>query len=190
MKKQTIFIASIFGIMLISSILAMTAFFNLSSRVIDDAPINYHSDVCKVITRADGTVEPMECSHNLLTNAGKNAIRSALTSSDGIAFNYIALCNATASGSCTAADAGDTALDNEFAAGGLERAAGTLLSLPAAGNWSYSKTFTATADNMVTNSTGIFNGSSGQTLLAENTFTTSTLQTNDQITINWSIWVA
>jgi len=189
MKNSTKFIGVIFGILLLSSILALSGAFNYSSNdaTNSDASIKYNSNVCSYITRTDGTIEDNGCSHNLLTNFGKNMIRASLTSANGVAVSYIGLCNATAG--CNATNVADGGLYNEFTNSGLNRTnEATLLNL-GTGNWSYSRTFVASADNLVTNKTGIFNASSGDTMLAENTFTTSTLQTNDQITINWSIWV-
>lgn len=149
--------------------------------------INYDANVCVTHVRADGTVAMSECSHNLLTDAGKNLIKDAIGSGGSIsAVDYIALCNATAG--CGAPASGDTTLENELAGGGLERTQATHGDL-GVGNWSEYVTFTATIDNLETNKTGIFNASSTGTLFAENTFTLVTLQTNDQLTINWTIQV-
>lgn len=150
--------------------------------------IMYNSNVCTSVLRAsDGTQESLGCSHNLVTDAGLNAVRDILGQGTQFgAFDYIGLCNATAA--CAAPAAGDTTLENEFGSAGLSRAQGTYGTL-GTGNWSIYKTFTATADSLETNKTGIFNQSSGGTLLAENTFTLVTLQTNDQLTVNWTIYV-
>lgn len=191
MKKQVFFIGAALSVLLVSTFLMMYSFgpqASIFEGTID--ALNYDSSVCTYVTRADGTVESLGCSHNLLTDAGKNAIRAAMTTSDGVAFQYIGLCNATAG--CNATNAADSTLYNEFPAGatGLNRTNAATYLKTTTGNWSYSRTFTAGADNMVTNKTGIFNAASGGTMLAVNTFTTATLQTNDQITVNWSIWVA
>jgi hypothetical protein len=192
MKKQTKIFGLIFSVILLSAFLIMSLPSKEVQNANSDALIKYGSSVCTYVTRADGSIEDNGCHHNLLTNAGKNAIRSALTNAGTPAFKYIGLCNASYGGNCNGTNAGDTSLYNEFPAGvtGLNRTnEATYLAL-GTGNWSYSRTFVAGADDMVTNKTGIFNATSGDTMLAVNTFTTSTLQTNDQITINWSIWVA
>ena len=150
--------------------------------------INYKATVCTSVDRVDGTHENVGCSHNLLTNAGKELIETYIGSGGSGAVNYIALCNATAG--CAAPAAGDTSLTNEFTSGGLQRAQGTYSTLAGSGNWSIAKTFTATSDNLVTNKTALLNASSAGTLFAENTFVTVTLQTNDQVTINWTISVS
>lgn len=166
----------IFSLVLLSGVL-----YTPSEQEITEG-IKYNSDVC--VYKNNVLVEP--CDHNVVTTAGLNAIKDYIgQGSGGAAFDYIALCNATAG--CTAEDAADTTLDNEYAAGGLSRAQGAYTS-NGDGNWTYSKTFTATADNLLTNSTGIFNASSTGTMLAEKTFTLVTLQTNDQVTINWTTW--
>ena len=150
--------------------------------------INYHANVCTSVRRVDGSIQSLGCSHNLLMDAGRNAIKNELGVGGTVAaFNYIALCNAALG--CPAPAVSDTTLSNEFATNGLTRALGTYTSLAGNGNWSIAKTFTATADNVVTNKTGLFNQSTTGTMLAENTFTTVTLMTNDQLTINWTITV-
>lgn len=190
MKKQNIFIVMVFSVMILSTLLVFStsAVPALSSST--DEGLKYNSWVCTYVTRADGSIEDNGCSHNLLTNAGKNAIRDAVATGSTAAFQYIGLCNATAG--CNATNAADGSLYNEFPNGatGLNRSNAATKLYTGTGNWSYSRTFVAGADNMVTNKTGIFNATTGATMLAVNTFTTSTLQTNDQITVNWTIWVA
>jgi hypothetical protein len=192
MKKQMKVIAflSILSIILFSAFLI-----SLPGKVPTEYSegIGYHSSVCTYIVREDGQMVDNGCSHNLLTNAGANAIRDALTTdATTVSFSYIGLCNASFGGDCNGTNIADESLYHEFPAGanGLNRTnEATFLPL-GIGNWSYSRTFVAGEDNMVTNKTGIFNATSGGTMLAVNTFTTSTLQTGDQITVNWSIWVA
>lgn len=144
----------------------------------------HHGDIwCSQITKADGTILPAECGLNTYTNAGMNATRDLLGSGIGTAgFKYIAL------GNLTVPDATSTTLAGEYTTGGLQRALGTYFSLPQNGNWTISKTFTSTADALLVNTTGLFNASSGGSMLAGFSFTSATLQTNDQITINSTIW--
>ena len=155
--------------------------------------ISYEASVCTTHTR-DGVELMSECSHNLFTDSGRNATRDILGTSVNLsAFNYIALCNMTASAEsppCLEPRVNDTELEGEYSAGGLSRALSTYTELSAtAGNWTISTTFTATADDLTTNTTGLFNDSALGILFAENTFTTVTLQTDDQLTINWTIQV-
>ena len=154
-----------------------------------DTLIRYSSNVCTSVLRADGNKEELGCSSNLLTTAGKNLIKNYLGTSQGDSVDYIALCNqtlGTASGGCSDPAVGNTTLSSEYTQGGLARAQGTYLS-NSDGNWSITYTFTATDDALETNMTGLFNASSDGTLFALNTFTDVTLQTNDQLSVNWTI---
>ena len=195
MKKQTLLFGVIFSVLLLSTLAVFSFRAPTASSTDSSAIFQYHSSVCTWIQRANGTIQDNGCSHNLLTDLGKNAIRDQLKNNvapHAVGWSYIGLCNASFGGNCNATNAGDGSLYNEYpSSNGLNRTTyeATYLVL-GTGNWSYSRTFVAAADGMVTNKTGIFNASSGDRMLAVNTFTTSTLQTNDQITVNWSIWAA
>ena len=181
MKKLNYLSVGLLGI-LIGLMVVLSLGSQVGGPVSSEATINYNSNVC---VYKNG--ELIDCSHNLLTNAGKELIETILgDTGSGGPVQYIALCNSTAG--CTAPDASDTTLDNEFTGCGLSRAQGTYGDL-GTGNWSIWYTFTSTCDNVETNMTGLFNQDSGGTLFAENQFTGVTLQTNDQLTINWTIWV-
>lgn len=148
------------------------------------SPINYQAYVC---VSKNGKV--IGCDHNTLFNVGAEDIEQILgVGVNYSAFNYIYLCNATAG--CGTPSAGETEDYNQYSAGGLTGGAGTYSS-NGNGNWTISKTFTATADSLETNVTKLGNstGTAG-TYLAGNSFTLTTLQTNDQLTINWTIWVS
>jgi len=150
---------------------------------ISSGPV-YHGSV-HVQQIRDGEVIFDETNSNLLTNGGAEAIEQILGQGTSYgAFNQIALCNATTG--CGTPVATDTTLENAFGAGGLEQVAGTYASL-GNGNFSVYKQFTATANSLVTNKTGLFNDST--LMLAENTFTTVTLQSADLLTINWTIGI-
>lgn len=182
-----LFALCIFSIGLIFSVQSFAP--AMGSDISDSDSIKYHSSVCTAVVRADGTYEPNGCSSNTLTTAGKNLIKNALAFGGTVGnVTYIGLCNASGPG-CNASSADNTILDDEYAAGGLSRGGGNYAS-QGTGNWSVYKTFTATANNLLTNKTGLFNNSAADTLFAENTFTLVTLQTNDQLTINWTIWVS
>ena len=179
-NKKKVSLISLSVVLVLLGVLFITSFPNSDNPIQNS--ISYNSQVC--ISKNNNLIE---CSSNVLTTAGANVIRDTLGEGTSFgAFDYVGLCNATAG--CVAAAAGSTTLENEYALGGLERSQGSYVS-NGNGNWSVGETFTATADNLLTNKTGIFNQSSGGTLLAENTFTLVTLQTNDQLTINWTIWV-
>lgn len=147
--------------------------------------INYKANVC-VSHISEGKLISEQCSHNILTNDGKDLIKNYLSKGGLGTVDFIGLCNATSG--CNVSSATSTYLNSEYTSGGMNRAQGTYLSL-GTGNWSIYKQFTATSDNLLINKTGLFNATSAGTLFAENTFTLVTLQTNDQLTINWTISV-
>jgi hypothetical protein len=132
--------------------------------------------------------ELIECSHNLLYNNGMNITRNLL----GVGGNYggvlnISLCNATAG--CGTPVVGATETFNTYVNCGLHSQQGTYAVLQnAPGNWSVSKTFTSSCNSIEVNSTRLANETGS--LFASNTFTLVTLQTNDQLTINWTLMVS
>lgn len=185
-KKKSVVIP-LLAILSVAFIFAFVFAFNPQTPISENQVqgITHGDKWCAQIIRADGTVEAPYCAENTYTNAGKNATRDLLGGGSGTAaFDYIAL------GNTTSPTATDTTLGGEYAAGGLTRAQGTYYSLTQAGNWTISKTFTATADNLLVNTTALFNASSSGVMLAGFSFTDATLQTNDQITINATIWSA
>jgi len=168
---------------------------NLSLNLIgpSEGGPRYHSNVC-----IQKNSEPAQCSHNVLTNAGKSLINDVLTGTKQTEVKYIALCNLTnvsadtGGNACVQPAAANTLMLGEYKLCGLARAAGTLtVPTTSDGNFSYSKTFIATCDNLQTNVTAIFNSTqgSGDAYFAGNNFTAVTLQTNDQLTVTWYIWV-
>lgn len=185
MKKSLLIVPSL--IVLSIFVIAMISMTSPNSLNSPQEGVQYHSSVCILVKNPDGSIKQDNgCSPNLVTNAGLNLIKDKLMGMSSAAVNYIALCNASAG--CAAPAAGDTALTNEYAAGGLSRSQGTNTSI-GTGNFSISYEFTATADNLLTNKSGLFNASSSGTLFASNTFTLATLQTNDRLNITWYVWV-
>lgn len=150
--------------------------------------INHGDRWCVQVTKVDGTKLPAYCGQNTYTNAGMNATRDLLGAGSGSAgFKYIAL------GNGTAPSVTDTSLNSEITSGqnsGLARALGTYTPLNQNGNWTISSTFTSSINAQVVNTTALFNASSGGAELAGFSFTSATLQTNDQITVNISIWTS
>jgi len=139
--------------------------------------IRYHSMVC---VYKNG--ELIQCDHNVLTNNGKDLIQSYLSGGAGAAVDYIALGNGSAPTSTS------TTLDNEITTSGLARAQGSVSSV-GTGNWSLNHQWTSTGDNIVVNTTALFNASSGGTMFAGNEFTDVTLQKDDKINVTWWVWV-
>ncbi|MCD6572260.1 MAG: hypothetical protein J7K62_03210 [Thermoplasmata archaeon] len=148
------------------------------------SPINYKATVCVRILRADGTIDNVGCSSNVITESGLNHIKYLLgTGISSDAVKYIALGNGTAPTSTS------TSLNNEITNCGLTRAEGTYTS-NGVGNWNISKTWTSTCDGVPINTTALFNASSGGTIFAGHNFGTRIVYSNDQIQINWNIAVS
>ena len=145
--------------------------------------INYESEVCVFKNN-----ELVQCDHNVLYTDGGEAIKEAI--GNGVAngaFQNISLCNSSTAGvGCGGVTAGQSEAYNLFSAGGLTQSQGTYFS-NGNGNWTISKTFTATASSLTTNVTKLSNVTGSN--LSGNSFTAVTLNTDDQITINWTIWV-
>ena len=151
--------------------------------------ISYGSNVCKQVIRADGTREPVECSHNVLYDTGRNMTRDLLgnTGGDGTEIDEILLCNAsTADGGCGVPVKDQTENFIVYSACGLTNATGTYNEV-LTGNWTISNEFTSTCDNVVVNATRLANGSA---YFAGNNFTLVTLQQNDRLLINWTIYIS
>ena len=150
--------------------------------------VNYNAMVC---VYKNG--QEIDCHHNLLLNAGKNMTRDALT--NGLAAGgvpkWIALGNGTATQAPT-----DNVLATEIGTEcGLNRASGTInfdTVYNNIGNWSVTKTFTSSCNNAIVNTTALYNAtvSGANNTFAETTFTSTTLQANDQINITWFIFVS
>jgi len=192
MENKSKAIYSVLGLvtlgMVFSLVVGLQGFNSQSNSVrnVESTGIQYDAYVCNYVTRADGTVEDLGCSHNLLYNDGKDLIKTYLGDTGGSTdeVDQISLCNATAG--CGVPVAGASEDYNEFTACGLAVGTGTYSSL-GVGNWSIFNTFTSTCDSVEINATRLRNTAS--TNFAGNTFTLATLQTNDQITINWTIAV-
>jgi len=196
-KNHNKVLYGLLGLMILTTCAFAFTAFNAPTLDNSNSIVGYEGRVCTSTTgdfegretpAGVGINEEIGCNHNLLVSAGANAIRDILGQQTSFGnFTAIALCNATAG--CTGTDAADTTLDAEYTDSGLARAYGAYGELGGVGNWSVAHTFTATADSLETNQTGLFNQTTvaDSTMLAENTFTLVTLQTNDQLTINWTI---
>lgn len=148
----------------------------------DSSVLHYKGYVC---VYKNGEV--VSCDHNLLYDNGKNLTRNALGTGVVGAILNISLCNATAGCAGPVAAASETF--NTYVNCGLNSNAGTYAVLNnAPGNWSVSKTFTSTCDSIEVNSTRLSNQTGS--VFAGNTFTLVTLQTNDQLTINWTLMIS
>jgi len=185
---------SLLGILgLVLFIVSVSAIFSTQVNVINPSGkgLKYGSNVC---VHKNG--ELVQCGPNTLTNAGMNFIEDQLISSTVSNISFIALCNTSnvstdgGGDGCKQVTTASTVLNGEYQTCGLERAQGTYAS-EGTGNFSYAYTFTSGCNNLVTNGTGLFNDTNGISgiLFAANNFTSVTLQTNDQLTVTWYVWV-
>lgn len=186
MKTKSIILSSVL-LVVISGIFLMFATPSMTTTPTDSySTITYHSLPCITHIR-DGVVLMEECKHNLLFDTGKNMTKDMLGLGGAVdAVNNISLCNAT-DGDCGTPLAAGPQDNIEFTSCGLTSATGTFGSMNDAGNWSVWNTFTSSCDGQVVNVTYIGNDSS---YFAGLEFTLVTLQTNDQLTVNWTTWIA
>lgn len=184
MKKSLLI--TIFAILLVS----VFAFaLSLDNQPINENPnevsIKYSSNVCRQVIRVDGSVEPVECNHNVLHNSGMNLIRDMLGDTGGASdeVDQIFLCNASAG--CGTPSAGATELFIPFSGCGLTATTGDYSVRTGEGNWTMATTFTASCDDLVTNVTRLKN--SAGVNFSSVAFATTTLQSLDTILINWTL---
>jgi len=125
--------------------------------------------------------------HNLITNIGKDMIKLATGNPTSI------VTNATVQvlGNTSAPAVGDTTLSGIISNCGLTGKPGSYSSNGASnGNWTLSSTWTSTCNNLVVNTTGLYNMTTSGNLFAGTSFTSTTLQSGDVITVNYTVWVA
>ncbi len=195
-NKKVFFILPLFAFILASTfLLSSFSFVTVEESNLGSSKIGYGSNVCTSVLRADGTYENLGCSKNLAYDIGLDNARDCLgsTACPG-PFNTIELCNST-SGDLETSNCGAPQADNNegFDAYiddgcGLSSLNGTYdAQANSAGNWTVFAVFTSLCDDQRTNATRISNATGS--LLAGNTFTSTTLQTDDQLTVNWTIFI-
>lgn len=153
---------------------------------------------------------------NLRTNDGINYVSGSLFGTDtgytySINFPYIGLSNNTAATAVTdrsstvpwssaqAADAAASGTTGEWTALGLARAVATMAHTANATTLTAAYTWTATGTSTATQKAGLFGGSTRTAqsaaapttniLVLENTFTATSLVTNDQLSLTWTITI-
>jgi len=182
--NKAILLASV----LIASLAAMMAIMTSINTIVSiKEPMYSGSSVCARILRASGIVEDLGCNENTWTNSGKNWTRDCIGQGvcGATAFKYLAL------GNTSAPSATSTTLAGEIADCGLARASGTYVTETASvGNWTIYYTWTSTCNNEVVNTTAVFNATSGGIMLAGTTITSATLQSSDQLQVNYTKWVS
>lgn len=173
------------GVLLVFLAIAVTIPGQINSVQMTQTQIQglmYNSQVCIYKNN-----QLIECSSNLLTNDGKDAIKNYIGSTGTVnPFDWLAVANNT-----VAQAVGDSSLQGEWSTCGLAGADGTYYDYET-GAWNISHQFTVsgcgTTPNIDVNATGLYNASA-DTLFAENTFTLVTLQDGDKLNVTWGIWV-
>lgn len=124
--------------------------------------------------------------HNLGTDAGEDWLHAQLytnTSAGTRGAGYIAV-----SSNASGASASHTTLAGEITTGGLARADATTKDhTPGSNTTTIEHTFTASATHTDVQLSALFNASSSGTMAHEATFTATTLQSNDQLKVTWTI---
>jgi len=139
----------------------------------------------------DGKVLYEETLRNLIVTAGKAGVAGLLIATDVTDhFTYLAIGTGT-----TAPAAGDTTLEAELSAGGMERAVADTLSRVTTTvtndtaqlviEWTKTSAGTTTVTEA-----GILNAAAAGDLLARQTFTGIALEQNDKLSITWKVQVA
>jgi len=123
---------------------------------------------------------------NLLTNGGRDKAHNQIytnTSAGARGAGFIAV----TTDSTAPADA-DTTLTSEITTGGLARAdASTKTHTSNTNTTTISHTFTASATHTNVQKAALFDASSSGTMYHENTFTATTLQSSDTLTVTWTL---
>ena len=152
--------------------------------------IHYGSVVC--IYKNGVLIEP--CHHNLIDNTGKDLIAQSLNGTSASNVVLIAVTNNTSAQAAT-----DTASQGEYLANGgnpcgMTNASGTWVGYGTAGQWNVTNTFTSSCASVTVNGTALYNNSLSNglanKLFAETTFTSTTLNANDQINVTWGIYIS
>lgn len=197
-------LATPIGIALVVAILAVNMDVNPSVSIVEELSINdavmysmtpltpitdhhsvlgHGSDVDVFVKRYGSDWEPWDSNTNLITSAGLNLVRSVLGQGEGAHINHLAL------GNTTAPVAGSTTHPGLISSLGLTSADGTFYEESQNGNWTIGHTWTATGTILV-NTTGLYNDTNSGTYFAGTTFTAVTLNNNDQLSVNYTSWVA
>jgi len=187
MKKENYAIAILSMVILGMSYVILTN--NLMTSTNTAEHVGYTGLVCPTVTRVDGTVEDLGCYKNYLTYNGTNHTTAQL-----FEWPY----GASATNVVDTMTLGNTTGNFEQSAHpgnitdcGLTQVKGLIWNASTAGqsgNVTNSTTWTSTCDNHVVNTTGL--ATVDEMYFAGNNFSTSvTLQSNDQLTVTWYVWI-
>jgi hypothetical protein len=197
-KEYVIIPAVLIGLIALGGLLSGTMF---SPAKPDTVSAYYHTNVCIGYTH-DGVYHPVECKTNMLTNKGIGQLGLFLNGSSVGDMNITWMAIANGSTGTTVIQPTDTALSGEYTPAnscGLLNASAKSVG-QAQGAWNLTYTWTSTCANAIVNATGLYNSSVGGTgsptyaglvplLFAEANFTSTTLQSNDQLNVTWGIYI-
>jgi len=151
---------------------------NVGDSEVGDS-LDYGSNVC-AFAKLSGEWVDLGCQENTVVENGLDAVKLALGTGSVEKVSKLALGNETAPALA------DTALAGLWSTNGLTMAEAAY-NTNGVGNWSQAYTWTATGDNLVVNTTALYL-TDGTTLFAGTSFTTTTLQTDDQLKVNYTTW--
>ena len=142
----------------------------------DDLTLKGRLDI--VVTAEDGTVKQRESVKNLVVTTGKNFVASRMAGTSSSVMSHMAIGTGT-----TAAAAGDTTLGSQSARVALTSTTNTDNDVV------YVATFAAGTPSSAAAITeaGIFNASTGGTMLCRTVFSEINKGTSDSLTITWTV---
>lgn len=142
----------------------------------DDLTLKGRLDI--VVTAEDGTVKQCESVKNLVVTTGKNFVASRMAGTSSSVMSHMAIGTGT-----TAAAAGDTTLGSQSARVALTSTTATDNDVV------YVATFAAGTPSSAAAITeaGIFNASTGGTMLCRTVFSEINKGTSDSLTITWTV---
>jgi hypothetical protein len=135
-----------------------------------------------IVKDKDGKVKEYRKIKNLVVSAGKAQVAGLINGSTSNPFTYIAVGTGTNPPSVN-----DTGLQNEVARASATVGRTTTNVTNDTATWS--ATFNFTSSYAITEA-GIFNASSGGTMLARQTFSAVNVVSGDSLTINWKVTVS
>lgn len=191
METKSVLMSAVPGVALaLFLVLAVPGSALVSNTTTDNFPV--HGYVTVSVTR-DGQEIYHNEDHNAITTVGQDFIRNQIGATSGIATNganFIALTTDTG-----AVNVADTALASEITTGGLARSQGAFAEV-STDQFTITETFTASATHTAVQKAGLFTaavtgtpgaGGDDGTMVAENTFTSVSLASGDQLTITWTV---
>lgn len=127
----------------------------------------------------------VENKKNLLTNGGRDWMHAQVytnTSAGTAASNWVAVTQTAITPA-----AGDTTLSGEITTGGLARAQATPAHTAGTNSTTLTITYTASTSFSTVQGSGLFNASSAGTESHESTFTSTALNSGDQLQVVWTV---